>query len=138
MRVLCSIMSLFFLTPAIAQYTWTVDRVIDGDTIVVQEEFYPPEIGKIYVRIKGIDTPEKGNTAKCESEKSLGRKATKFLSGRVKSGDEIVVRSVSRDKYGGRVAADVYHDGVSIAAVMIEQKYAVKYDGKGKKNWCNI
>jgi len=130
------VVSTVFAAP---EYQWTADRVVDGDTIIVKERFYPSEMGKIHVRVRGIDTPEKGGMAKCEDEKALGVEAARFLSKRIKDGDTLTITNISRDKYGGRIVADVVHDGISIADVMVNHGYAVKYSGRGtKNNWCGV
>ena len=42
-------------------YDWKVTRVLDGDTVEVQVDFLPKELGdRLLVRIWGVDTPEKG------------------------------------------------------------------------------
>jgi endonuclease YncB( thermonuclease family) len=58
-------------------YNWQVVRVVDGDTLEIANEFLPEEL-KLFVRIKGIDTPEKESRAKCQKEKILGQSASEF------------------------------------------------------------
>jgi len=42
-------------------YNWKVTRVLDGDTVEVNVDFLPKEHGnKLYLRVWGVDTPEKG------------------------------------------------------------------------------
>lgn len=119
------------------EYNWTVKRVIDGDTIVMQEKFFPSEIGNIYVRLKGIDTPEKGRFAKCDQEKLMSMAATAFLTKHVYAGTKVVVKNVEKDKYGGRVVADVYVDQENLGDIMIREGFAKPYDGGKKDSWCD-
>ena len=58
-------------------YNWKVIRVVDGDTLEIANEFLPQEL-KLFVRIKGIDTPEKAPRAKCEQENILAQKASNY------------------------------------------------------------
>ena len=51
-------------------FEWEVTRVIDGDTVGIRVEWGPLELRKLSIRIRGIDTPEKGYRAKCEFEKN--------------------------------------------------------------------
>lgn len=117
----------------------TVTRVVDGDTYEIEAPWskYPL---KWKVRVRGIDTPEKGHRAGCEREQMLGAQASalayKLIS---QSGREIVLRNVDHDKYGGRLLADVYLiDGTPLIEPMLDKRLAQRYDGDGPKpNWCN-
>jgi len=106
-----------------------VIKVYDGDTITIATKLH--EISPVYrfsVRLNGIDTPEIKTHSK--TEKDLAIKARDFLSGMIL--DKIVeLKNISTEKYG-RILADVYFEGYSINALMIEKGYAVEYNG-GKK-----
>ena len=53
-------------------YDWKITRVIDGDTIEVAAPWLPDPLNKkLSIRIFGVDTPEKGFRAKCDSEAHL-------------------------------------------------------------------
>ena len=42
-------------------YRWPIVKVIDGDTIKVDARGdFPPELATLNVRLRGVDTPEKG------------------------------------------------------------------------------
>ena len=44
-----------------ADYEWRIVGVVDGDTIRVEAApDLPPELARLKVRVRGIDTPEKG------------------------------------------------------------------------------
>ena len=53
--------------PALAaDYAWPVVRVVDGDTVAVDASAdMPPELADVKVRLRDVDTPEKGGRAKC-------------------------------------------------------------------------
>lgn len=125
--------------PAQAQtkYDYEVTRVTDGDTIRVKAPWLPKELGDdIALRIVGIDTPEKGGRAKCTAEAKLGDKATEYAKATIKPGQIVQVVLVSWDKYGGRIDAHVYINGVSFADMQIREGLAVPYDGGTKSPWC--
>ncbi len=67
-------MALLILAPHAAEgadYQWPVVRVIDGDTVVVDASTdLPPELAELKVRLRGVDTPEKGGRAKCDEERA--------------------------------------------------------------------
>lgn len=102
----------FSVISATAQETYTVERVVDGDTIHLTN-------GE-KVRLIGIDAPESQPNAKAkrDAERSgkdietinkLGEEATEFLKTILKEGDEVRIELdvQERDKYG-RLLAYVY------------------------------
>lgn len=63
------------------EYRWPIVKVIDGDTIKVDARAdFPPELARLHVRLRGVDTPEKGGRAKCEAERHAGRAAAAFTT----------------------------------------------------------
>jgi endonuclease YncB( thermonuclease family) len=122
-------------------YVYKAIRIIDGDTIALNVENEKPLIQKLglSVRIRGIDTPEKGSKAKCDKERALAEKATKFVNELigVMGQNELLLSKIRWDKYGGRIDAFVKVNGVDIGKALITRGLAVEYDGKKKtKNWC--
>ena len=129
---------LFFLSqPVIAFETVIVDEVTsiyDGDTFRVDIKDWHPMIGhRIPVRVRGIDTPEL--RGKCEAEKVLARKAKQFTVQMLRQAKRVELRNLKRGKYF-RIIADVYVDDKSLADELINKKYAVKYQGGAKIDWC--
>lgn len=116
-------------------YSWKVIRVLDGDTVEVDAKFFPPELGNIRVRVLGIDTPESGGRAKCTSERDRAKVAKQFTADKL-LGKTIVVTNVKTDKYGGRIVGEVSVDGKQYHTLMIQNRYAVPYDGGTKQSWC--
>ena len=105
-----------------------VVKVYDGDTItiavIIGDKPY-----KFSTRLNGIDTPEiRGKTV---SEKAKALEARNFLKGKI-FGEMVQLRNVDYDKYG-RLLADVFHKERNISQMMIDNGYAVAYDG-GKKS----
>lgn len=108
-----------------------VIKVYDGDTITIAAKlpYIQSPMYRISVRLNGIDTPEiKGKTQK---EKELSKTIRDAL--KVKIFDKVVqLKNTSTEKYG-RLLADVYLDGICINDWLIEQGYAVKYNGGTKE-----
>ena len=120
-----------------ATYKWKVAKIVDGDTIVVEEQFFPPELGKINIRIQGIDTPESGSRAKCDKERQLAEQAKTLVNKLMKPGDTVSVSNVKRDKFGNRVVANVFANGTNIGSALLERKLARPYNGEKKQSWCD-
>jgi endonuclease YncB( thermonuclease family) len=121
-------------------YSFKVLRVIDGDTVQIDAPFLPKELHQtILIRIHGVDTPEKGNRAKCDYENKLSQQAKLFVELELRSAKNVLVQLKSWDKYGGRVLGDLIIDGIPLSKKLVAQNYAVPYFGKGKKkDWCQL
>jgi endonuclease YncB( thermonuclease family) len=116
--------------------TGHVIKVYDGDTITIASSLpYPNSpIYRFPVRFNGIDSPEMHG--KNEDEKQAAKAAQQALEKLILHQD-VVLKNVQTEKYG-RVLADVYLGDVHINGWMIENHYAVKYDGGTKitpKSW---
>lgn len=120
------------------KYDFKVLRVVDGDTIDIDAQFLPPELGKhLKLRIYGIDTPEKGHQAKCNAERRKSEEATKFVEDKISNAKVIKVELRKWDKFGGRVLGDLIIDNQRLSQLLIDAGHAVSYDGGRKnKNWC--
>lgn len=122
-----------------ADFVWPVTRVIDGDTVVVNASAdLPPELSKLSVRLRGVDTPEKNWRAQCPSEEKAGREAKAFTKMQIASAKRIVVRDPAWGKYGGRVIADLLLDGKSLSDALVAAGHGRPYDGKRRKSWCPV
>lgn len=117
---------------------YPVTRVVDGDTVEFKAPFLIEELGTtLKLRVLGVDTPEKGKAAKCDKEEQMSLRAKLFTEQQISNGKKIQVEIKKWDKYGGRVLGDVLIDGKSLSKMLIDNKYAVAYNGKGAKNdWC--
>ena len=107
-----------------------VIKVYDGDTITIASKMpYPNSpIFRFSVRFLGIDSPE--IKAKTTIEKSLAVISRDALSEKI-GGKMVVLKNVSLEKYG-RLLADVYLDDLHLNQWMINNKYAIPYDGGTK------
>lgn len=130
------LITLFLLfSPTAYAYEWEILRVIDGDTLEIKNECFPKEL-KLSVRVREIDTPEKGSRAKCDKEAKLAEQASKFTKQFVGKNKKATFRNIKWDKYGGRLLADVEINGKSLAGELVKNNYARSYDGKKKSSWC--
>lgn len=121
-----------------APYPYGILRVVDGDTLLVEAPFLPlPLKPTLYLRLSGIDTPERGQKAKCVKESRRADHAKSFVETELQNANDIKLVIHGWDKYGGRILGAVYVDGVSLAEKLINENYAIEYDGGEKLfNWC--
>jgi micrococcal nuclease len=107
-----------------------VIKVYDGDTITIASKlpFNDSVIYRFSVRLIGIDCPEiKGSTDIEKRLAILSRDALhKLIFGKI-----VRLENVGTEKYG-RLLANVYLDDINVSDWMIQNGYAVKYNG-GKK-----
>tara|TARA_R110000824_G_scaffold381968_1_gene575013 strand:+ start:482 stop:904 length:423 start_codon:yes stop_codon:yes gene_type:complete len=114
------------------EYSCTVDRVVDGDTIDVVLDLGFDIMFKSRVRLYGIDTPE--SRTRNKDEKVRGKMAGAFLKDAVDNGTKVVIETKLKDSRGkyGRVLGNVVVDGLNINEAMIENFLAVAYFGQSK------
>jgi micrococcal nuclease len=108
-----------------------VIKVYDGDTITIVSRlpYEDSELFKFSIRLKGIDCPEIKSPN--EDEKQLAIDARDALS-RLLLHKFIILKNISTEKYG-RILADVYLDEKHINKWMLEQKFAIEYNGGTKQ-----
>ena len=108
-----------------------VIKVYDGDTITIASKlpFNDSPLYRLSVRLNGIDTPEiKGKT---DDEKTIAVEARNRLTELIMN-KQVQLKNVQNEKYG-RILADVYLGDLHINQWMLDQHFAVKYDGGTKK-----
>jgi endonuclease YncB( thermonuclease family) len=124
-------------TPQGVTYDANILKVSDGDTIVIAAPFLPaPLKPQLAVRVFGVDTPEKGFRAKCESENQRGLAASEFTKKLVGASQKRQVILYDWDKFGGRVLGDIILDGKSLRQQLIANGFAREYFGEAKQSWC--
>lgn len=119
-----------FVPPITTGY---VIKVYDGDTITIASRL-PYDNSPLYkfsVRLNGIDTPEIKTKNAEEKARAL---QCKTALGNLCLNRFVNLENVSLEKYG-RILADVYCDGVHLNQFMIDNGFAVKYDGGHKKSF---
>lgn len=113
-----------------------VIRVVDGDTLEVPLSCLPRDM-KLFVRVHGVDTPEKAPRAKCDAEAQLAAKATEHTKNLVSKANSVVVLSNPEwDKFGGRMLAEVTLRGTTLTKSLIAKGLARPYNGEAKQSWC--
>ncbi len=114
------------------EYSCTVDRVVDGDTIDVVLDLGFDIMFKSRVRLYGIDTPE--SRTRNKDEKVRGKMAGAFLKDAVDNGTQVVIQTKLKDSRGkyGRVLGNVIVDGLNINETMVKNYLAVAYFGQSK------
>ena len=112
-----------------------VDRVVDGDTVVVVATIWLGQTLTTHVRIAGVDTPElRGD---CPAERELARAARDGLADLLVS-SEVTLHGVRMGTFAGRVVAQVRNaQGRDVGQALLTQGLARAYDGGGARpGWC--
>lgn len=117
-----------------------VTRVLDGDTFEARIGVWFGQEATTLVRLRGVDAPERAGA--CASERAGAEAARAALAETLASG-RVVLTHLSRDKYFGRVVADVSvesPDGafppVDAAALLRDSGLARAYAGRARGSWC--
>lgn len=116
--------------------SYPITKFVDGDTVEVYIDQLPKHLSKYKIRVYGVDTPEKGWRAECDSEAKLAIKASKFTEDFISSGHQVYFDLKKHDKYGGRILGDIIVDGKSLRYSLIDAGLAREYYGDKKKSWC--
>ena len=115
------------------EYSCTVERVVDGDTVDVVLNLGFDILYKCRVRLYGIDTPE--SRTRNLDEKARGKMAGAFLKEAIDNGTKVVIQTKLKDSRGkfGRVLGNVVVDGININQLMIDHYHAAAYFGQSKE-----
>ena len=137
--IICSRASASNAVKEVNVYSWKVIRIVDGDTLEIANQFLPKEL-KLFVRMKGVDTPEKAPRAKCEKENILAQKASNYTKNSIenaqKNRQKITFSEIKWDKYGGRIVAKVMINESDLGQELVKKGLARVYNGEKKKSWC--
>jgi len=111
-----------------------VVKVYDADTITIANHLtiggtQSTEIYRFQVRLNGIDSPE--IKSKNATTKELAKKARDALSNMI-FWKIVELKNVKLEKYG-RLLADVYLGDIHLNQWLIDNNYAVRYDGGTKQ-----
>lgn len=152
MKILFTILTIFLFTTfseareTHRQYTVTVEKNVDGDTIRVKGPAYWPSFTRsILIRINGVDTPEKGGRAACEREKNFASVASTLVAENYPVGSLVKIKlkfkngKYVHDKFW-RLLGDVKSlkpKGEWLSEFLISRDLAYEYHGGKKRNpWC--
>jgi micrococcal nuclease len=113
-----------------------VIKVYDGDTITIAQKL-PYENSPLFrfaIRLNGIDSPE--IKTKDESEKKYAERSRDALHQLIFQ-KTVTLRNISLEKYG-RILADVYYNDIHVNKWLLDNKYAISYDGSKKREWNDV
>ena len=117
------------------EYTITIDRVVDGDTVDIWIDLgFDVRIFE-RVRMSGIDTPE--SRTRDLREKKFGKIATARVMELLPVGESFTAVSSSYDARGkfGRAMMDFeLPEGKMLCQTLIDEHLAVPYHGQNKKD----
>jgi endonuclease YncB( thermonuclease family) len=111
-----------------------VVEVVDGDTLGVRVHVWLGQQVETRVRILGIDAPEL--RARCADERA-GAEAARDALRRLIGREDVVLRDISYDKYGGRVLAHVEtRAGADLGGALLAAGLVRSYRGGRRDPWC--
>ena len=115
------------------EYSCSIDKVVDGDTVDVTIDLGFKIFHKARVRMYGIDTPE-SRTRDLE-EKQRGIMSKTFLGDTLAQSNNIIIKT-QKDAKGkfGRILGELYINDININQLMIDKYLAVAYTGQSKKD----
>ena len=121
------------------EYSCTIDRVVDGDTVDVDIDLgFGVWLRKERVRMYGIDTPE--SRTRDLVEKKYGLAAKDFVLSFLPVGSTQTLRTKKDDKgkFGRILGEFVVYDAKkdvlrTLNQIMIDEHYGVKYHGQSKQ-----
>lgn len=108
-----------------------VIKVYDGDTITVASRVPKLKTNKIYkfnIRLNRIDTPEIRTNNNMEKE--YGIRIRDLLSEKIMN-KMVNIKVIKTDKYG-RILAEISYKKDNISDWLLNNQYAIYYDGKAK------
>lgn len=113
-----------------------VIKVYDGDTITIAQKL-PYENSPLFrfaIRLNGIDSPE--IKTKHESEKKYAERSRDALHQLIFE-KTVTLKNISLEKYG-RILADLYYNDIHVNKWLLDNKYAIPYDGTKKREWNDV
>jgi micrococcal nuclease len=118
------------------QYKAKVLKVLDGDTVDIDLDLgFNIVLANQRVRMAGIDTPESRTTN--TEEKVRGQLSKKKLAEKLPVGSWVRIETQKSDsnddKFGRILAVFIMEDGTSLNQWMIDNNYAVLYNGENKE-----
>lgn len=114
------------------EYKCSVTKVVDGDTIDVDIDLgFDVVLRNQRIRLNGIDTPE--TRTRDLVEKEFGFYVTEVVKNFINGGPAIL-KTTDYNPTGkyGRIIGDLFVNGVSLCAYLIENYYAILYQGSSK------
>lgn len=114
------------------RYQGVVQRVVDGDTVVVQIDVGFNMFTIQPVRIYGINTPETVG-----ADRAKGLESKKYVEDHLPPKTKVIMKTYKPIEKYGRFLAEIYYvrerDWANIGAELIEKNLAKPYFGEGQK-----
>ena len=113
------------------EYSATLIKIVDGDTVDVLIDLGFNTTKKERVRLLGIDTPE--SATKDLAEKKLGIEAKEYITQWFTKNTPFRLQTTKDDKYGRILGGFTGLDGKTLNDILVQNGYAWAYDGGTKK-----
>jgi micrococcal nuclease len=113
------------------EYSATLIKIVDGDTVDVLIDLGFNTTKKERVRLLGIDTPE--SATKDLAEKKLGIEAKEYITQWFMKNTPFRLQTTKDDKYGRILGVFTGLDGKTLNTRLVDEGYAWAYDGGTKK-----
>ena len=113
------------------EYSATLVKIVDGDTVDVLIDLGFNITKKERVRLLGIDTPE--SATKDLAEKKLGIEAKEYITQWFMKNTPFRLQTTKDDKYGRILGVFTGLDGKTLNTRLVDEGYAWAYDGGTKK-----
>ena len=113
------------------EYSATLVKIVDGDTVDVLIDLGFNTTKKERVRLLGIDTPE--SATKDLAEKKLGLEAKEYIIQWFTKNTPFRLQTTKDDKYGRILGVFTGLDGKTLNSRLVDEGYAWAYDGGTKK-----
>jgi micrococcal nuclease len=120
------------------EYSCTIRRVVDGDTVDVDIDLgFDIILTDQRIRLHGIDAPESRTTD--TEEKKFGLLAKDFLKSKLGKKALLKTHKDAKGKFGRILGEFTVYDGekdrwITVNQLMIEKKFAVPYFGQSKSD----
>ena len=112
------------------EYSSSLIKIIDGDTVDVLIDLGFNLYKKERVRLLGIDAPE--SMTKDLAEKKLGLEAKAYITNWFAKNTPFRLQTTKDDKYGRILGVFTGLDGKTLNTRLVDEGYAWAYDGKTK------
>lgn len=117
-------------------YSCKITKVLDGDTVLIDLDLgFNVILANQTVRLAGIDTPESRTANKEEKERGLlsKKKVTENLPVGSYQKIQTLKPNDNDDKFGRILGVFLKEDGTTVNQWMIDNNYAVAYQGENKE-----
>lgn len=104
------------------EYRCELERVVDGDTVVVQVDLGFHTYKTVWVRLHGVDTAEIFGQPKDSEEYQTGIEQKQFVEDWFESAEnDIVFQSLEEGGKFGRWLGDFEHDGETLTESLLNE-----------------